>query len=212
MGPQPGNVWVTWVNQTGHQDFCLAMQLATSPFRTCLISVPLNYSRDISMFKGYVRNISHCELFYNDSAANMSRCLIQLLNITSPWNSQELELLGSEGTQNESETCLCFADFSIQDRELLSWHMMGLHFPYWDQKNRRLTTMTLVNPRDGDTFKWEGGYCGYTANETRYGFPNRANKSSEECRICRPIRTWDFGMLISDMLYGDGSLGCNRTT
>ncbi|XP_055576999.1 uncharacterized protein LOC129736823 [Falco cherrug] len=34
------NMWVTWANQSGVTDFCLSLQKASDPFRTCLIGYP----------------------------------------------------------------------------------------------------------------------------------------------------------------------------
>ncbi|XP_050174848.1 uncharacterized protein LOC126641811 [Myiozetetes cayanensis] len=34
------NMWVTWANHSGVTDFCLALQQAGDPFRTCLIGYP----------------------------------------------------------------------------------------------------------------------------------------------------------------------------
>ncbi|XP_015710387.1 uncharacterized protein LOC107309809 [Coturnix japonica] len=36
---QPGNLWVTWANQTGNMHFCLTLQSTASPFQACLIGI-----------------------------------------------------------------------------------------------------------------------------------------------------------------------------
>lgn len=48
------NMWVTWANQTGRDSFCLALQSATDPFRTCLIGVPWGFQW--SVFQNYMSN------------------------------------------------------------------------------------------------------------------------------------------------------------
>nr|AHG50454.1 envelope protein [Avian leukosis virus] len=101
---QPGNVWVTWANKTGQTDFCLSLQSATSPFRTCLIGIP---QYPLSAFEGYVTNITACQ---NDTdLASQTACLIQTLNTTLPWDPQELDILGSQMIKNgTNRTCVTF--------------------------------------------------------------------------------------------------------
>ena len=76
---QPRNVWVTWVNLMGQTDFCLSLQSATSPFRTCLVGLP---SYQLEKFRGYMVNYTVCK---NDAdVATQTACLIQSLNHILP--------------------------------------------------------------------------------------------------------------------------------
>ncbi|XP_019467602.1 uncharacterized protein LOC109365377 [Meleagris gallopavo] len=202
---QPTNVWIPWANQRGRQDFCLALQSAASPFRTCLIGIPLNYSRDSEIFEKYVTNLTDCEKFYY-SEANMSQYLIQSLNMMLPWTSLELQLLGSEGVSNgaqfkSQETCVGFAGFGVDGQlsdPMIKWHLLGEDSPY------RSLSFILVNPRDLKTFSWHGPYCGYTWNQTKVGFPNPNNYTTNytnnilykctacgpRCRVCK-VTNWE---------------------
>ena len=92
---QPRNVWVMWVNLMGQTDFCLSLQSATSPFRTCLVGLP---SYQLEKFRGYMVNYTVCK---NDAdATSQTASLIQSLNHTLHWDPQELDILGSQMIKN----------------------------------------------------------------------------------------------------------------
>nr|QPD79269.1 env protein [Avian leukosis virus] len=183
---QPGNVWVTWANKTGQTDFCLSLQSATSPFRTCLIGIP---QYPLSTFEGYVTNATACE---NDTdLASQTACLIQTLNTTLPWDPQELDILGSQMIKNGTKrTCVTFGSVCYKENNRSSsrvCHIFDGNFngtggaeaelrdfiekwkgndhlirPYVNQ------SWTMVSPINTESFSISSRYCGFTSNETRY--------------------------------------------
>jgi len=100
------NLWVTWVNRTGQSAFCLSLASATELFHSCLIGVP---SYDVSHFA----NCSTGRCAKETQVSNCSAKLIRGLNHTLPWDTQELNLLGSmrigNTTNNWTQTCFVFA-------------------------------------------------------------------------------------------------------
>jgi len=184
---QPTNLWVTWANLTGQTDFCLSLQSAAEPFRTCLVGLPQYQLED---FHGYVTNVTTCE-DKSDTAAQ-SACIINSLNQTLPWDPQELEIFGSQavrnGSGNGTRTCVCFGTVcyasegrrtcvcfgkSLRTRgiggittqailtQLATWGLSRDQYPYENK------SWTLVSPINDHSFSLTGSYCGYTANVTR---------------------------------------------
>ncbi|XP_067153158.1 uncharacterized protein [Apteryx mantelli] len=104
IDPRP-NMWVTWANETGQQAFCLSLASATRPFRTCLVGVP---SFSAAAFSGFATGDCKKSI----STATCSATLINSLNVTLPWNPQELDLLGAmrigNSSKNWTQTCLVF--------------------------------------------------------------------------------------------------------
>ena len=110
---QPRNVWVMWVNLMGQTDFCLSLQSATSPFRTCLVGLP---SYQLEEFRGYTVNYIGCR--NETDAATQMACLIQSLNHTLPWNPQELDILGSQMIRNgTTRTCVTFGSMCYTEND-----------------------------------------------------------------------------------------------
>ncbi|XP_031461779.1 uncharacterized protein LOC116237009 isoform X1 [Phasianus colchicus] len=216
--PQPGNVWVTWANRTGQKDFCLSLQSATSPFRTCLIGIP-QYT--LEAFAGYTTNHSSCR---NDGdLASQTACLIKSLNVSLPWDPQELDILGSQkvrnGSHNGTRTCITFGSVCWQEGQFTTCDLFdgvfngseGLEgqlqalIARWTGTDPRLrpyneTSWTIVSPTNTDAFSIQSGYCGYTKNETRVftgrnttclskgGIPS--NPSNGSSFKCTAV--WDF--------------------
>nr|QKK36224.1 envelope protein [Avian leukosis virus] len=181
---QPGNVWVTWANKTGQTDFCLSLQSATSPFRTCLIGIP---QYPLSAFEGYVTNVTACQ--NNTDLASKTACLIQTLNTTLPWDPQELDILGSQMIKNRTtRTCVTFGSVCYKEnsgstvchnfdgnfngtggaeaelRDFIEKWKSDAHLirPYVNQ------SWTMVSPINTESFSITSRYCGFTSNETRY--------------------------------------------
>ena len=147
---QPGNLWVTWANRTGQTDFCLSAQSATSPFKTCLIGVPLGIREQD--FKGYVSN-TNCgaseqdRLFVSEEiksgphtsvtfAYRKVSCLLTRLNV-SLWDEPlEMQLLGSQALPNVTHSthsttdptvggCIGFAPYS-KPAGIYGWDREGM--------------------------------------------------------------------------------------
>ena len=198
---QQGNVWVTWANQTGRTDFCLSLQSATSPFRTCLIGVPFWVGNsDPPEFLGYLRayNISNrsdpCHIYCRspqlndidlanetfDIVGKKVACVICRLNVSLPWEPQELQLLGSQGVPNDtwvnttwlSPGCIGFARVPNQNYSLLD--SISRKGPYWNSHINRSDPFTDVFPRDRAHYYWGKEYCGYTANKTTFMLSNNS--------------------------------------
>nr|AFY23252.1 envelope protein [Avian leukosis virus] len=189
--PQPGNVWVTWANKTGQTDFCLSLQSATSPFRTCLIGIP-QYPLDT--FKGYVTNVTACQ---NDTdLASQTACLIQALNTTLPWDPQELDILGSQMIKNgTTRTCVTFGSVCYKENNRSRvCHIFDGNFngtggaeaelrdfiAKWKNDDRLIRpyvnqSWTMVSPINTESFSISSRYCGFTSNETRYYGGNVSN-------------------------------------
>ena len=161
---QPRNVWVTWANLTGQTDFCLGLQSATSPFRTCLIGLP-NYQ--LEEFKGHTINYSVCQ--NETDAATQTACLIRSLNHTLPWDPKELDILGSQMIRNgTTRTCIifgtmCYAENDRSDRTggveaelrdlIVRWGSNDPHIkPY---ANQSWTVVSLMNM---ESFSIAGGF------------------------------------------------------
>lgn len=183
--PQPGNLWVTWANKTGQNDFCLSLQSATSPFRTCLVGIP-QYT--LEAFAGYTTDHSACR---NDiDLASQTACLIKSLNVSLPWDPQELDILGSQkvrnGSHNGTRTCITFGSACWKEGDLLTCDLFDGVFngseglkgqlqaliARWVGTDPRLksyndTSWTVVSPMNTKAFSITSGYCGYTKNETR---------------------------------------------
>nr|ADO33893.1 envelope protein [Avian leukosis virus] len=181
---QPGNVWVTWANKTGRTDFCLSLQSATSPFRTCLIGIP---QYPLNTFKGYVTNVTACD---NDAdLANQTACLINTLNTTLPWDPQELDILGSQMIKNgTARTCVTFGSVCYTDNNgSRVCHNFDGNFngtggaeaelrdfiEKWKSNNPLIRpyvnqSWTMVSPINTESFSISSRYCGFTSNETRY--------------------------------------------
>nr|ADO33896.1 envelope protein [Avian leukosis virus] len=181
---QPGNVWVTWANKTGRTDFCLSLQSATSPFRTCLIGIP---QYPLNSFEGYVTNVTACD---NDAdLANQTACLINTLNTTLPWDPQELDILGSQMIKNgTTRTCVTFGSVCYTDNNgSRVCHNFDGNFngtggaeaelrdfiEKWKSNNPLIRpyvnqSWTMVSPINVESFSISSRYCGFTSNETRY--------------------------------------------
>nr|WHP37649.1 envelope protein [Avian leukemia virus] len=191
---QPGNLWITWANKTGQTDFCLSLQSATSPFRTCLIGIP-QYSLDT--FKGYVTDVTACN---KTELANQTACLIQTLNTTLLWDPQELDILGSQMIKNgTTRTCVTFGSVCYKENNSTTCHNFDGNFngtggaeaelrdfiekwkdadsltrPYINQ------SWTMVSPINTESFSISSRYCGFTSNETRYYRGNLSNWCSSK--------------------------------
>nr|AEQ32067.1 envelope protein [Avian leukosis virus] len=188
---QPGNVWVTWANKTGQTDFCLSLQSATSPFRTCLIGIP---QYPLSAFKGYVTNVTACD---NDAdLASQTACLIQALNTTLPWDPQELDILGSQMIKNgTTRTCVTFGSVCYKENNRSRvCHIFDGNFngtggaeaelrdfiEKWKGDDHLIRpyvkrSWTMVSPINVESFSISSRYCGFTSNETRYYRGNFSN-------------------------------------
>ncbi|KAM4658291.1 uncharacterized protein AAGF69_008993 [Amazona ochrocephala] len=88
------NLWVTWANESGVSEFCLAMASATDPFQTCLIGIP-GYNEN--SFKAFSTN--NCSK--STTVADCSAKLISGLIKTLPWDPQELNLMASQVNQHD---------------------------------------------------------------------------------------------------------------
>ncbi|KAK4810707.1 hypothetical protein QYF61_007681 [Mycteria americana] len=153
------NMWVTWANKTGQQAFCLSLASATEPFRTCLLGVPGFKATDFSSFA--TKNCSR--------ATNVSGCsatLINSLNVTLPWDPQELSLLGSmrigNKTKNWTQTCFIFGGPAFT----------GTNY-YRTSNWIEWTNVTSKERRYNDYYD-PAGYCGDQAAlgaETKGGVP-----------------------------------------
>ncbi|XP_056179519.1 uncharacterized protein LOC130142093 [Falco biarmicus] len=102
------NIWVTWANITGITDFCLSLQQADNPFRTCLIGIPLQENE--TNFDGFW-NVKTVDLTSNQNGTCMSpngqyvwpsmrnaawqKTVIENLNQPHHLPLQELDLLAS---------------------------------------------------------------------------------------------------------------------
>ncbi|XP_040434713.1 uncharacterized protein LOC121080628 [Falco naumanni] len=102
------NIWVTWANITGVTDFCLSLQQADNPFRTCLIGIPLQENE--ADFDGFW-NVKTVNLTSNEKGTCLSpngqfvwpsmrnaawqKMVIENLNQPYHLPLQELDLLGS---------------------------------------------------------------------------------------------------------------------
>lgn len=110
------NLWVMWANQTNTNSFCLALASAADPFRTCLIGIP---SYNNQSFAAY--SVNNCT-----RADNSSQCtalLLSGLNVSLPWDPQEIESLGSRSlnvTANETG-CILLGNFIIHPRQNATW-------------------------------------------------------------------------------------------
>nr|AVI57382.1 envelope protein [Avian leukosis virus] len=186
---QPGNVWVTWANKTGRTDFCLSLQSATSPFRTCLIGIP---QYPLSTFEGYVTDVTACN---KTDLANQTACLIQALNTTLPWDPQELDILGSQMIKNgTTRTCVTFGSVCYKENSSTVCHNFDGNFngtggaeaelrdfiQKWkgdDLPKRSYVNQswTMVSPINVESFSISSRYCGFTGNETRYYRTNQSN-------------------------------------
>ncbi|XP_032298903.1 uncharacterized protein LOC116653011 [Coturnix japonica] len=219
---QPGNLWVTWANQTGRTDFCLSLQSATSPFQTCLIGIPV---WEDSGFQGYLRSFNFsavpqdsCSWFCNPGrikitdrglgndtvilAGRKMACVICRLNVTLPWEPQELQILGSQMVPNDSwdtienhwwsPECLTFACTPIH--RLTLWVSLLALGPYWNAKESRSDPFTLVYPRNTEQFAWDGPYCGF--------YPNRSIPMTDNT-YCSGF--WINKSQIIDVTRSDGS-------
>lgn len=72
------------------------MATVTDPFRTCLLGLPwLN----VSSFAGY--STGNCTSSH--TVANCTAQLLKGLNVTLPWDPQEIQLLGSQAIGNSSD-------------------------------------------------------------------------------------------------------------
>lgn len=181
---QPENIWVTWSNRTGQKDFCLSLQSATSPFRTCLIGVP---RWDPKEFNGYVHK-NNCKRDAVDKVffmkafeskftdwARMSACFIRSLNTSLPWDPPELQLLGSQSVGNVTWNknsqkwerpvrCLYFSGFrtpgQLSNRRV--WEgLLGNGAPFSGTTGSE--PFTLLNPIQFDIYSLSGAYCGFSA-------------------------------------------------
>lgn len=191
---QPGNIWVTWANRTNQTDFCLSLQSATSPFQTCLVGIPV--WDDTTGFQGYVKEFNDsmrqdpCRIWClswrqngtepdrgNDTVIHVSKkmaCIICRLNVTLPWDPQELQLLGSQRVPNEtwdakvrawwSPGCLGFAKFNNNGSLSSNLDLFTPRGPYWNARENRSEMFTLVNSQNTEQFAWHGPYCGFYAN------------------------------------------------
>ncbi|KAK4811011.1 hypothetical protein QYF61_015715 [Mycteria americana] len=152
-------MWVTWANKTGQQAFCLSLASATEPFRTCLLGVPGFKATDFSSFA--TKNCSR--------ATNVSGCsatLINSLNVTLPWDPQELSLLGSmrigNKTKNWTQTCFIFGGPAFTGTN----YYRTFNWIEW-------TNVTSKERRYNDYYD-PAGYCGDQAAlgaETKGGVP-----------------------------------------
>lgn len=114
IDPRP-SMWLTFANQTNQSSFCIAMQSVSDPFRICLMGM---LCWDPSDWKDWVNNttvlgetmvIYTCDKKYNCNKKAQSPCceggakqigvaaalVIEHLNVSLPWDPQELDLLGS---------------------------------------------------------------------------------------------------------------------
>nr|QRI43617.1 envelope protein [Avian leukosis virus] len=197
---QPGNVWVTWANKTGQTDFCLSLQSATSPFRTCLVGLP---SYQLEEFRGYTVNHTGCK---NDTdAATQTACLIQSLNRTLPWDPQELDILGSQMIKNgTNRTCVtfgsvCYEENNRENNRSRVCHIFDGNFngtggaeaelrdfiEKWKGNDHLIRpyanrSWTMVSPINVESFSISSRYCGFTSNETRYYKGNLSNWCSSK--------------------------------
>lgn len=191
---QPGNVWVTWANKTGQTDFCLSLQSATSPFRTCLIGIP---QYPLNTFEGYVTNVTACN---NTELANQTACLIQALNTTLPWDPQELDILGSQMIKNgTTRTCVTFGSVCYKENSSTVCHNFDGNFngtggaeaelrdfiTKWKGDDLPIRSYvnqswTMVSPINTESFSISSRYCGFTSNETRYYQGNQSDWCSSK--------------------------------
>ena len=98
-------IWVTWANASGIKDFCLSLQQADDPFRTCLIGIPLQENE--TDFEGYWKqqrvdligrpDDDSCFILNWPSMRNAAwqKIVIENLNQLTSLPLQELDLLAS---------------------------------------------------------------------------------------------------------------------
>ncbi|XP_064006519.1 uncharacterized protein LOC135179081 [Pogoniulus pusillus] len=159
-------------------DFCLSLQSATEPFKTCLVGLP---GFDPEDFKGYVDNYD-CNGIQN--ASDCAALLIRGLNVILPWDPQELELLGSQkignlSTTNWTRTCFAFGT-----------KYQG-NLGYWVYR-KMSQQWTDVSP--GKPYTWGNGreYCGVT--------PWMSEKEKK-----RPALDAVYGAGVGQTLWNNGS-------
>ncbi|XP_023787304.1 uncharacterized protein LOC111932445 [Cyanistes caeruleus] len=155
------NMWVTWANQTGQDNFCLSMATPSDPFRTCLVGAPLDDSLSATMFKNWTKNWKTpkeanktlCEIPSGKFRINIcDKGLIQAnpigaqnwyiatgLNVTGS-EPQELRLLGS----TLSNYCLNFVNRARNN------HVKKSHGP----NGTNVSPQNLLYLQNNDT------YCG----------------------------------------------------
>ncbi|XP_074876943.1 uncharacterized protein LOC142027156 [Buteo buteo] len=153
------NMWVTWANHTGNLDFCLSMQSATSPFKTCLVGIP---GVEESAFAAYATNNCHS----SPTVASCTATLIRSLNTTLPWDPQELELLGAKAvgstSKGHTQTCVTFGD-RFSGRNGFETFIGDTQPHARADKRWNESGWTEVSP--GPNFRpWDTGFCG--TNET----------------------------------------------
>nr|WDE30412.1 env protein [Avian leukosis virus] len=213
---QPGNVWVTWANKTGQTDFCLSLQSATSPFRTCLIGIP---QYPLSAFEGYVTNATACN---RTELANQTACLIKALNTTLPWDPQELDILGSQMIKNgTTRTCVTFGSVCYKKNNRSTVRLifdgnfngtggeeeeLGDFIEKWKDDDHLIRSYvhpswTMVSPINTDSFSISRKCCGFTNNKPRY---YRRNYSK-----CGGSKGGSWSAGYNDgTLCSDGTAGC----
>ncbi|KAK4807225.1 hypothetical protein QYF61_024345 [Mycteria americana] len=138
---------------------CPPVFIPKEPFRTCLLGVPGFKATDFSSFA--TKNCSR--------ATNVSGCsatLINSLNVTLPWDPQELSLLGSmrigNKTKNWTQTCFIFGGPAFT----------GTNY-YRTSNWIEWTNVTSKERRYNDYYD-PAGYCGDQAAlgaETKGGVP-----------------------------------------
>ncbi|XP_015711134.1 uncharacterized protein LOC107310204 [Coturnix japonica] len=189
---QPGNLWVTWAKQTGRTDFCLSLQSTTSAFQTCLIGIPV--WGNSSELQGYLRPYNSiqdpCRKFCASTAINITlrglgnntvilaskrtACVICTLNVTLPWDPQELQILGSQQAPNDtwdkkggywwSPKCIGFARLNHERSHSNILDLLTPQGPYWNAQKNRSDPFTLIYPHNTEQFTWGGSYCGFLPN------------------------------------------------
>ena len=105
------NMWVTWANETNQRTFCLSLASGSDPFRTCLFGVPIGAPKELVKLLGpYSTSLTLLNGSFSSNLSDGVVAALQHLNISLPWDPQELDLLGSVAVGNTSDnwTQTCF--------------------------------------------------------------------------------------------------------
>ncbi|XP_032298881.1 syncytin-A-like [Coturnix japonica] len=101
-------------------------------------------------------------------------CVVCTLNVTLPWDPQELQILGSQQVPNDtwdkeggywwSPGCIGFARFNHERSRSNILDLLTPQGPYWNARKNRSDPFTTVYPHNTELFTWEGSYCGFLPN------------------------------------------------
>ncbi|XP_075302512.1 uncharacterized protein LOC142365547 isoform X1 [Opisthocomus hoazin] len=166
------NMWLTFANQTNQTSFCISMQSVTDPFRTCLIGTPYWDPND---WKGWVSNetilretvvnasCSRLETYHGSRQQKLpcggyaAALVINALNVSLPWDPQEIDLLGS---MFGNESCFHFAGSAFTGTS----HYRRFDWIGWTNVTSRQVQLGKKNePKPAYNYKNKDDYCNGSA-------------------------------------------------